>query len=512
MGGSDASDLTVVSGQQAQALQERRLAYERLALVACFVWPPFGVLDVLGAKLWMHETAIPAVITLRVIGTASLGVAYAAIRWGRLSSRALTALDVGMCALLGVFLSLMGAALGGLTSKVFAGVMMIVVGRASLVPSPWSRTAVAAGACALSWPMVLGAAAFIAPEVRAQWASARMVGEFLYGAFFIVGALVMSTVGSHLLWNARRQMAEARRLGNYRLKMRIGSGGNGDVWVARQEALGRDVALKVLKDRGDMNEEKIRRFEREARSAASLTHPNTIRIFEFGASEEGVLFIAMELLDGLDVDALVTVAGPLPPGRAVKLLRQACASLAEAHVAGIVHRDIKPGNFFVTHVGDEYDFLKLLDFGVARVVEGDLPSLTETGILFGTPAYMSPEVCAGEKATTRSDIYSLGAVLYFMLTGTPLFPDRTFAETVMCHISKTPQPPSVRLGKPIPERLETAVMRCLEKKRESRFRSVKELDDALAQIEDLGEWTREDARVWWMGSRTSTALRVRGAA
>ena len=124
-----------------------------------------------------------------------------------------------------------------------------------------------------------------------------------------------------------------------------------------------------------------------------------------------------------------------------------------------MHRDIKPANFFVTHAGEEYDFLKLLDFGVARVVEGDQPSLTETGILFGTPAYMSPEVCSGERASTRSDIYSLGAVLYFMLTGTPLFPDRTFAETVMSHISKTPELPSVRLGKPLPEGLEMAVMR-----------------------------------------------------
>jgi serine/threonine protein kinase len=247
--------------------------------------------------------------------------------------------------------------------------------------------------------------------------------------------------------------------------MRIGSGGNGDVWVARQEALKRDVALKVLKDTGEIGDEKIRRFEREARAAASLAHPNTIRIFEFGASDDGVLFIAMELLEGLDVEALVEVAGPLPPARAVKLVRQACASLAEAHVAGIVHRDIKPGNLFVTHAGDEYDFVKLLDFGVARISEGDQPSLTETGILFGTPAYMPPEVCAGERASTRSDIYSLGAVLYFMLTGTPLFPDRTFAETVMSHISKTPDTPSGRLGKSLPEKLDLIVMKCLEKKR-----------------------------------------------
>jgi serine/threonine-protein kinase len=196
----------------------------------------------------------------------------------------------------------------------------------------------------------------------------------------------------------------------------------------------------------------------------------------------------------------------------VKLIRQACASLAEAHVAGIVHRDIKPGNLFVTHAGDEYDFVKLLDFGVARITEGDQPSLTETGILFGTPAYMPPEVCSGERASTRSDIYSLGAVLYFMLTGTPLFPDRTFAETVMSHISKTPETPSARLGTRLPEGLDVVVMKCLEKKRESRFRSVRELDDALASIADLGEWSRDEARLWWTGAtRSSVAVRVRAS-
>jgi serine/threonine-protein kinase len=359
----------------------------------------------------------------------------------------------------------------------------------------------------------MGFESLFVPELRAQWATPRGSGDFVYGLLFIIGALALCTAGCHAQWRSRLEVHQARRLGNYRLKMRIGSGGNGDVWIARQDALGRDVALKVLKERGGLDEDKIRRFEREARAAASLTHPNTIRIFEFGASDDGVLFIAMELLEGLDVDSLVEVAGPLSPARAVKLVRQACASLAEAHVKKIVHRDIKPANFFVTHAGEEYDFIKLLDFGVARVVEANHPSLTETGILFGTPAYMSPEVCAGERASTRSDIYSLGAVLYYMLTGTQLFPDRTFAETVMSHISKTPELPSVRLGHPIPEGLEVIVMKCLEKRREDRFRSVKELDEALATVRDLGEWTKDEARNWWTGARGSITTRAaRGAA
>ena len=513
MGGT--SQPTLVSGKRSQALEERRAAYERLLFIACFVWPPFGVLDVLGARLEHHEQSVPALVTLRVIGAVLLVVAYGAVRWGALSDRALTLLDVSTSVLLGTFVSIIGIEHGGIGSRDFAGIMLLVTARTAMVPSSWQRALPTAGAAALTWPAVMVLESLFVPDVRAQWHTAHGVGDFVYGALFILGALALSTAGSHALWRARQQVSHSRRLGNYVLKMRIGAGGNGDVWIARQEALGRDVALKVLKERGAVGEEKIRRFEREARAAASLTHPNTIRIFEFGASDEGVLFIAMELLEGLDVDALVEVAGPLPPARAVRLARQACASLSEAHVKGIVHRDIKPANFFVTHAGDEYDFLKLLDFGVARVNEqGQNPSLTETGILFGTPAYMSPEVCAGERASTRSDIYSLGAVLYFMLTGAQLFPDRTFAETVMSHISKTPERPSVRLGVPLPEGLEQIVMKCLEKRRDDRFRSVRELDEALADCADVGGWGRDEARTWWTGARTrgSVTMRVRGAA
>jgi serine/threonine-protein kinase len=189
----------------------------------------------------------------------------------------------------------------------------------------------------------------------------------------------------------------------------------------------------------------------------------------------------------------------------------ACASLAEAHAAGIVHRDIKPANFFVTRVGDDYDYLKLLDFGVARVVDADRGPLTEAGVLFGTPEYMSPEMCSGESADARSDVYSLGAVLYFMLTGTPLFPGRAFAETVMSHISREPESPSVRAGVTLPEGLEEAVMRCLAKKPEDRFPSVRDLDDALAACERTRRWTKEDARDFWVGSKPSLPLRARSA-
>jgi eukaryotic-like serine/threonine-protein kinase len=512
MGGSGEPTLTLASERRAQTFEERKAAFARLFLIGCFAWPPFAIVDVLGAQLAHDQRAIPALLTVRGIGEGIAIVLYLAVKRGNLTPRALTLMDYLAWVMAGGFLSAIGVELGGLSSPNFAGIMLMVVARAALIPSHWLRALTAAGMAALAWPLVLGLAALFIPEIAAQWRSPQALGQLAYGVLFILGALGLCSAGSHALWNARSQVHEARRLGAYRLKVRIGSGGNGDVWVARQDALQRDVALKVLKDTGTANEEKVRRFEREAQAAASLAHPNTIRIFEFGASDDGVLFIAMELLDGLDIDALVEVAGPLPPARAVKLIRQACASLAEAHVKKIVHRDIKPGNLFVTHAGEEWDFVKLLDFGVARLGEQDGPSLTETGILFGTPAYMPPEVCNGERASTRSDIYSLGAVLYYMLTGTPLFPDRTFAETVMSHINRIPDRPSVRLGTPLSPGLEAIVMKCLEKTRDARFRSARELDEALAGLDDVGDWSREDARLWWTGARNSLAMRVRGAA
>jgi hypothetical protein len=502
---------TIVSRRRSQTLDERRRALARLFLIGCYAWPAFAIVDVLGTRLAHREHAILLLLTLRAVGIAVALGAYFVVTRARLTSAMLTAIDYAALLLAGTFVSVMGAAVGGLESRFYAGVIVIVAARATLVPSRWSRSAGVAAAIGATWPATLAAAALVLPEVRAQWASSEAVLELLFGTFFIAGMVVIGATGSHMLWSAGRQVHEARRLGNYRLKTRIGGGGNGDVWLARQDPLGRDVALKILKDRGLRGEESVRRFEREARAAAALKHPNTIRIIEFGASDDGVLFIAMELLDGMDLDQLVELSGRLPPARAIHLARQACASLAEAHAAGIVHRDIKPANLFVTRVGDDYDFLKLLDFGVARVIDADRAPLTEAGLLFGTPEYMSPEMCSGERADARSDVYSLGAVLYFMLTGTPLFPGRGFAETVMSHISRETEPPSVRAGVPLPDPLEAAIMRCLEKKPDDRFFSVRELDEALAACERAGQWSKDDARAFWVGSKPSLPLRARGA-
>ncbi|HEY8088010.1 MAG TPA: hypothetical protein VIF09_09195, partial [Polyangiaceae bacterium] len=268
MGGT--AQPTLVSDRRTQVVEERRAAYQRVLFIACFVWPPFGVLDVMGAQMWHHDQSVPALVTLRVIGSVLLVVAYGAVRWGGLQSLALTMLDVSILVLLGIFVSIIGIEHGGLGSRDFAGIILLMVARNGLVPSHWSRALLTAGMCALTWPVVTAMESLLVPELRAQWSTPRGPADFLYGLLFIAGALALCTAGCHAQWRARNEVHQARRLGNYRLKMRIGSGGNGDVWIARQDALGRDVALKVLKERGGLDEEKIRRFEREARAAASL--------------------------------------------------------------------------------------------------------------------------------------------------------------------------------------------------------------------------------------------------
>jgi serine/threonine-protein kinase len=491
---------TILSARRNQEDEDQRSALRRLLLIALIAYPSFALADVLGAYNLHALGSLPFVLGVRALGTCILVAVFLVVRRRGVSRRVLAACDYFIFACGGLFLSLQAIVMGGLQSRFILGVMTVAFARATLIPSRFWRALGVGMLAALTFPLVMAAAAPFDAAVRAQWASPAAVGGFLYDFIVLAGAVVLGSVGSHLGWKARRQVMEARKLGSYRLKARIGSGGNGDVWLARQDPLGREVALKVLKERGMTDEESIVRFQREARAASLLKHPNTIRIYEFGASDDGVLFIAMELLDGRDLEDVVAMAGALPARRALHFARQACASLAEAHDAGIVHRDIKPANLFVTHAGDDFDFLKLLDFGVARVVEGGTKgsSLSETGLLFGTPAYMSPEVCGGERADPRSDIYSLGAVLYFMLTATPLFPGKPFAETVMAHVSKMPETPSERLGRALPGDLDALVMRCLAKGPGERFQTARALDEDLARCEQaLGAWTPQESRDLW---------------
>ncbi|MGD8869411.1 MAG: serine/threonine-protein kinase, partial [Gemmatimonadales bacterium] len=340
------------------------------------------------------------------------------------------------------------------------------------------------------------------PEARSYWAALggfpALTDHLVIGTSGMAALAVVAAIASRTLYSLRRTAHEAQRLGNYVLEQELGSGGMGQVFKARHALIRRPTALKVMRVSSDEPETSVVRFEREVQLSASLTHPNTITIFDYGRTADSKFYYAMEYLEGLDLAKIVERYGPLPPARAAYLLEQVCGALGEAHARGIVHRDIKPQNVFLTQRGGLYDFVKVLDFGLAKQLQSDGVDLTQAGMAVGTPRYISPETIRGKVPIDgRADLYSLGAVAYFMLTGRPPFDADSSMEVLIDHMQATPTPLSQASELAIPQELEAAVMRCLEKEPGDRFRSVHEFADVLRSVRFEDPWSQEKARDWW---------------
>ncbi|MBL4683888.1 MAG: serine/threonine protein kinase, partial [Nannocystaceae bacterium] len=260
---------------------------------------------------------------------------------------------------------------------------------------------------------------------------------------------------------------------------RIGHGGMGEIWTAWHEPLQRNVALKILTPDSGTDPRAVERFEREIMATAALSHPNTVRIFDHGVTDDGLWYYAMELLSGEDMHQLITRCGALDPRRAVHLVRQAAAAIGEAHRHQIIHRDLKPENLFIADLGGEKDFVKVLDFGIARVTDRSETRLTSTGWVTGTPAYLSPEGASGHEVDAPADVYGLGAVLYFAITGGPPFSATNSMQLLQLHVSGEVELPSERLGAQLPADLQRVVMRCLAKAPEDRYADADALVVAL---------------------------------
>jgi len=485
---------------EAQERDERHIALRRFLRMATYAWTGFFVVDVVAA--WIHAAPIEYLAALRFVGTGIGLAAYVLLRRKHVRTWVLDAVEATLFPVASLLVSLGAIPCGGIASPIAHGVGIITLVRAVL-PAPWTRSLPTALSSTLMFPVTMSVASLLVPALQAQLRSPAML-SFVESSVLLALSAAVAAAGSHLQWEARRQVAEARRLGSYRLVARIGSGGMGEVWIARQLPLDRPVALKLLKKRSEDEPGALRRFKREANAASRLSHPNTIRVFDFGASNDGVFFIAMELLDGLDLEAIVNRAGPLPAERAIHLARKACGSLAEAHQRGIVHCDIKPANVFITKVGDELDFVKVLDFGLARVMSG--PGMTTVvDAVRGTPAFMAPEQVRGERVGPESDVYGMGALLYFMVTGSAVFPGETYHEMVKGHLDAIPQRPSDRLGDHVPSDLEAVILKCLAKKRADRYASARDLEEALAACKTAG-WTQEKATAAWARLRPSLTL------
>ena len=392
-----------------------------------------------------------------------------------------------------VGLSLMCVGFEGLRSIYFGGILVALACRGALVAESWREGVWSYLWVASAYPAVLLTSTWYSPLTRAQLDQPDAVAAFVIQAAFLYGTAGLTLMAGHAYWALRRQVFESRSIGRYRLKRQIGSGGMGEVWSAYHSALRRDVALKILRSDTEVDTASVQRFEREVQAMTELTHPNTVRVFDYGVTDDGIWYYAMELLDGVDMRELVDAQGPLVPARAVYLTEQAARALGEAHLCGIYHRDIKPENLFVTRAGTQRDFVKVLDFGIARITQDVDATLTQTGSVFGTPAYMSPEVIAGKRADARADVYALGAVLYFALTGAPPFQADSVAALLLAHAQIAPTPPSQRSLMPIPEDLETIVLRCLAKHPDTRFADASQLVLALASCSVAGAWDPLDA-------------------
>ncbi|WP_413432187.1 serine/threonine protein kinase [Crateriforma spongiae] len=309
------------------------------------------------------------------------------------------------------------------------------------------------------------------------------------------GLFGLTLYASKLERQGREAVVEARRLGQYSLDEKLGAGAMGEVYRAHHQMLHRPTAVKLLNvDRHD--EQAIARFEREVQMTCRLTHPNTIAIFDYGRTPEGVFYYAMEYLDGLSLDDLIRRFGPQPAGRVIYLLRQLCGSLAEAHEQKLIHRDVKPANVMLTRCGGMADFVKLLDFGLVKPQDSDR-EMTQAGSLTGTPLYMSPEAIQHQPLDHRSDLYAVGAVGYYMLTGTNVFRGQSIVELCQQHVRESPESPSQRMGRPVDAGLERALMWCLEKSPDDRPKDADALDQALAQCVDASRWDKYAAKEWW---------------
>jgi tRNA A-37 threonylcarbamoyl transferase component Bud32 len=318
--------------------------------------------------------------------------------------------------------------------------------------------------------------------------------------------LILSALGIFvaMLYIARQQKAlqkatlAARQLGQYALEEKIGAGGMGTVYKARHAMLRRPTAIKLL-DVEKISPSAVARFEREVQMTSALTHPNTVAVYDYGRTPEGIFYYAMEYLDGMNLDELVQRSGLLSEERMVYILRQVCGALAEAHAAGLVHRDIKPANIFLTRRGGLYDFVKVLDFGLVKALDDrEAANVTNPHALLGTPLYLSPEAVSDPDAVdVRADVYAVGAVAYFMLTGSAMFSGNTVVEICMKHVHEVPQPPSVRSGKPVNPHLEELILRCLAKSPMNRPRNAAELLGELESCVLARHWTATDAAAWW---------------
>jgi hypothetical protein len=490
----------------------RMLGVLTWAYALCYAVSYFGSW-LLNMNDWPTENFFTDWHTLAATGAIAMSLVFFGLsRSGKIKPEA--KLDLGLLFLI------LGSA--GISIPVFYGIfpegsMSDIAGR-TYVGVPWTAMWILIFAafipnCPLKIFMASLVAATIGPvttsiSLATGATSAELSHSFFWRYFLLTNYLVclLAWFKAAFFHQVGSKLLNARAMGGYKLVTRLGAGGMGEVWRAQHRMLARPSALKLIKPEilGSDPEARrlaLARFEREAQATAVLTSPHTVRIFDFGCTPENSFYYSMELLDGIGLDSLVERFGPQKPSRVVFLLRQICHSLADAHALGLVHRDIKPSNIFLCRQGLDHDFVKVMDFGLVKSTEptgqGDL-NLTNPNITAGTPGFLSPEMALSRQDLDgRSDLYSLGCVAYWLLTGVPVFQGANAVETAAMHLKDEPIPPSRRSEFPIPDEKEKLILHLLAKEPKDRPGSAQEVDAALASCCRDEIWTGDDASKWW---------------
>jgi hypothetical protein len=521
--------------EEADELREQLADVRRMMVAALVAWPLFHVLDLIGTKLWNSGQGLVVVVAVRVAGMALLVGTYIAARTERLTVRSLEVLDLVVSAGFGGILGILGLYLGGVPSRAFAGFIVVIAFRAAMYPCRWNRALHASAIMAAAWPVTLAIASAFRPDVRAQLASPVMMASFAYGMVYIVFSAGLSIVGSHAIWSVRREVrSKSRELaenradlankvaqlqslneelavsnhradriftalaealpgkvldGKYQLRDRIGAGGFGVVFRATHLVMRRPVAVKVFRPTpGNDSADALERFRREAISACLVQHPNAVAVYDSGISAEQIPYLAMELLEGESLATLLAREKKLDLGRCLTIAVPVCDALQVAHDQGIVHRDVKPENVFL-HRGTSGEIVKVVDFGIAALLHTAESStvankLTATNVIVGTPAYVAPERIIGERYDGRADVYSVGVMIYEMLTGHLPIEYRAGALGLAAFIRQATQmarPLSDWLPE-VPDEIETLVMRVLAREPAARP-TAGELADELRKLE-----------------------------
>ncbi|MBN8613654.1 MAG: serine/threonine protein kinase [Deltaproteobacteria bacterium] len=461
-----------VASHEEQQINRRRMSIA-YAIAAVLV-PSFASIDFLFHAI---DPSFPleAILAIRLAVAPALFVAALRTRRPEITTKELERWVMLAPVMLTTAMALSVMATGMLDSPYVSGLLLVACGY-PFVPQHYRR-AIGTGVYAtLVFPALYLAWAFAGGDRDAMLAPGALALLVTIAAIHGSGIVVL-VLAAHWLWALRKEVFESRTIGRYRVQTRIGRGGMGEVWSAWDATLKRDVALKVLRT-DQQDPVAVARFEREVRATTELTHPNTVRVYDFGATDDGISYYAMELLRGEPLSALSKREAPLPPARVVWIATQVARALAEAHARGIVHRDIKPENVFMTLAGDERDHAKVLDFGIARITSAAETGLTQTGVI-GTPQYLAPELLLGDKATPRADVYALGVVTFQLLTGA--FPFAAEDARALLLARMTLDPRDVReLVPELPEVLADVVRRALAREPSERYADGGALADALA--------------------------------